>query len=332
MTEAVEKRIRIDGPHKRERPFFIVGNPRSGTTLLRFLLSSQSRLHIPPETGFLPNVMSFHGRTLNRQEVRDLVDRIGSLNREWENVVDDDDSFFDSIEDPTLGTVIDALYRSRMSRTDAERWGDKTPIFVRYIKQISDVFPNAQFVHIIRDGRDSTLSAIKKWQARYRYLDSYYLLKNWVRNVTAGQQAAQWLGDDRYYEVRYEDIVSDTENAVAGICEFLGEDFDPSQLDQTKLASKPEAECHHVEVTKPISKASVARWKREMSTFDQKLAARIAGKKLRELGYDGGPSRMTLTERLKLVRLAVRFSFADTLKKILHATGVLTIAREKARR
>ena len=65
-------------------------------------------------------------------------------------------------------------------------------------------FPDAKFIHIIRDGRDSVLSALKKWSDRYWYYDTYYLLQTWKQNVTFGRQAASWLGPERYLEIRYE--------------------------------------------------------------------------------------------------------------------------------
>ncbi|MEA3377466.1 MAG: sulfotransferase [Chloroflexota bacterium] len=184
-----------------ERPFFIVGSPRSGTTLLRFILSSNPRLHVPGETGFLPFLPKDAAGELSPHQVERVLQRIGQLNRNWDEMVEDVTSFTESLRQPTLRHVLEPLYRRKIAPYGARRWGDKTPSYVRYIPTLDQIFPTAQFVHVIRDGRDVTLSALAKWGQERWYMDSYYLLKNWARNVTQGREAGRRLGPDRYLEM-----------------------------------------------------------------------------------------------------------------------------------
>ena len=314
-----------------ERPIFIVGHPRSGTTLLRFLLSSHPRIHIPEETGFLPFLAKDREieAELSLARVQQIVERIGRLNRLWQGLVTDVPAFYAALPEPKLRFVLDALYRRQIAEHGAARWGDKTPVYVRYMPTLDQIFPSAQFVHMIRDGRDAALSAREKWPDRRRYMDHYYLLKNWVRNVDAGQKAGRDLGPDRYLEVRYERLVQDPQPVLEEICSFLGETFQPAMLDHVQLARRigpgPQG---HVEVLQPISTASVGRWKTDLSPFDQKMADRLAGPTLLVLGYElaeSGP--LSAGDTARWLFLAARFRLVDGTRGLLYALGVLTLNR-----
>ena len=324
--------MNLSNPQLVEKPFFIVGHPRSGTTLLRFLLMSQPRLYIPPETGFLPDIYRYHGRELSPTETRSLLEHIGELNYEWDQVVTDVDSFIATLPKPTLQHVVDRLYRERMRSLNAVRWGDKTPIYVRYIDQLNDIFPQSQFIHIIRDGRDASLSAVKKWGASSWHLNHYYLMANWKRNIDAGRTAGEWLGPKRYIELRYEELVADPTKQVSRLCEFLDESFDPDAIDQTQKANKPEYECHHVEVTRPISRNSIGRYKNEMSSTDRMIASAIAGHQLEELGYEVEPKRRSIADNLRLCRDGTKFLVVDRLRSLLYFLGLLNLSHSKAKR
>jgi hypothetical protein len=298
---------------------------------MRFMLSSHPRIYIPEETGFLVNLAPLADRRLSRVESKNIVERIGRMNVEWLNIVDDFDAFFDSLAEPRLMHLLDGMYRIRTRPYNAERWGDKGPAYVAHIPALDRIFPDAQFIHMVRDGRDSTVSALQRWKESMRYLDTYYVLKNWARNVDAGIEAAKSLAKDRYLEVRYERLVSEPEATLKGICEFLGETFDPAMLNHPRFAQECKNVAGHYEVYEPTSTKSVSRWQRDMPPFDQKLALRIAGPVLAKLGYDtSGETRFSFGERLRYGWLALRFKALDSLRKILYATGYLNASWRKS--
>ena len=335
MVERAQRSVRTVIPPAMDDapPFFIVGSPRSGTTLLRFMLSSHARLFVTDETGFLPFLRTDPDARLTRVEVRAVLDRIGRLNRFWSGMVRDVDAFCDALPEPRLRAVLDALYRIRIAAYGAVRWGDKTPLYVRYIADIDRLFPDARFVHVIRDGRDATLSALQKWGREKVYLDPYYLLKNWDRNVRAGQAAREMLGDGRYCEVRYEALVTRPEAVLREVCAFLGETFEPGMLDQTRLAALVGGGIDsHGEAQRPVTDARVGRWRTEMSSFQRKLADHLAGDTLEALGYPlSGAGPFTAAERLRLGALAAKFGLTDTTRTILYALGLLTLNRNRRR-
>ncbi|MEW5987746.1 MAG: sulfotransferase [Chloroflexota bacterium] len=331
-----------------EHPFFIVGHPRSGTTLLRFILSSHPRLYVPDETGFIPSLLrrsswkrdlqsswkrdlqSSWKRDLQVGEVEAILREIGRLNRHWAGLVEDAPAFYAALAEPDLAHVLDALYRRQKGEQTAARWGDKTPTYVRHIPALSQLFPTAQFIHLIRDARDATLSAQKKWSGRRPYMDSYYLLKQWARNVAAGRAAGHALGPTRYLEVFYEEMVQTPRPVIERICHFLGEDFQPVMLDHARLARQTIGPGGHVEVREPISTQSVGRWRTRLSPFDQKLADHLIGPLLASLGYElSGRGPFTTAERLRVLLLAARFRLVDTTRTALYAAGWLTLNRGK---
>ena len=315
-----------------EKPFFLVGNPRSGTTLLRFVLSSHPRLYVPSETGFLPFLGYDGDAALTLAQARRVLHRIGRLNREWAGLVDDVEAFYGCLPDATLAHLLDALYRVKLQAagSGAARWGDKTPGYALHLPLLACLFPTAQFVHVVRDGRDVALSAGKKWGQGRWYMDTYYLLRNWVRHVEQARGAGRGLAPGHYLEVRYEDLVTEPEPAIRVICGFLGEEFHPAMLDHTQLARRQIAPEGHVEVWQPISTASVGRWRSEMSPFWQKAADRIAGPTLAATGYElSGQVAPTAAERARLSALAAKYTLIEGTRQGLTRLGLLTLNRGK---
>ena len=161
-------RSREDRPFSRSRkpagpPVpFIVGVTRSGTTLLRLMLDAHPDLAIPPETHFVPSLIK---ATRKRGVSCDEAHGIVTGHRQW------GDFNLDSAEllrryceldriDPE--TTIRAFFELYAEREGKPRWGDKTPNYVRRMKQIENWIPEARFVHMIRDGRDAALSRFKR--------------------------------------------------------------------------------------------------------------------------------------------------------------------------
>ena len=296
-------------------------------------MSSHPRLHIPEETGFIPFLVKDVDANLSLEEVHVLLDRIGRLNYLWHNLVDNIPELYSSLPEPKLRHLLNELYCRQIAVHGASRWGDKTPNYVNYIPLLSAIFPTAQFLHLIRDGRDTTLSAIAKWPERGWYMDSYYLLTNWARNVRAGRRDGQALGPDRYVEVRYERMVQEPQQTLHEVLAFLDEEPHPAMFDHTRLARKlgPGPQ-EHVEVQQPVSTASVQRWRTEMVPFEKKLANRLAGELLQELGYElADVDPLSASETARALLLSGKFHLADAARTLLYATGILSLNRDLRR-
>jgi hypothetical protein len=319
-----------------ERPFFIVGNPRSGTTLLRFMLASHPRLWVPSETGFVPYLRVSPDRKLSPAETARTCRRIGRLNRRWSDTAAATSAAVRQREKLRLGELLDTLYRRRMAGCDAARWGDKTPGYVLHMPLISRIFPSCQFIHLIRDGRDVTLSALAKWRHRFPallYMDEYYLLRRWALSVRCGREAGAELGRERYLELRYEELALDPEGALIRTCAFLGEEFHPGMLHHEALARRVISPAGHVEVREPVSSARIERWRREMTPAALWEAERVAGCTLVEFGYELSENiKPSLTARSRLVLKALRYGVTRSIQRALDLCGFVRLNRGKRRR
>jgi sulfotransferase family protein len=267
-------------------PLVVLGVSRSGTTLLRVVLDRSSGIAIPDESFFIPLLARRHGRTITADRFLDDVARIPSI-RDWG--VGGGDVAPRLHDGMPTGAAIAAIYEAYADRAGKPRWGDKTPMYMRHLGLLDRLFPDAQYVHLVRDGRDAALSLLDMPEGTFT--------RTWAHPRTATQFACLWrkevgdaralgarVGPGRYREVRYEDLVAAPERTVAGICAFAGIPFDSAMLDyvgEVDVSAKP----HQQRLLRPPT-AGVRSWRDEMSADDVDAFEGIAGHLLHELGYE----------------------------------------------
>lgn len=288
-------------PVEREDPFvFIVGRGRSGTTLVRAMLTSHSDLAIPNETHFI--VPLSRDRHLFHSDGRPNVDALLSkLRRQpgFRSMGLDDDEVACVLGEDRPGTYADAirlLFRMHARNQGKNRFGDKTPIHVLHIEYLAELFPEARFIHLIRDGRDVTLSIMDQhWGPESVWEGAVY----WKRFVQTGRRAGACIGSDRYLELRYEALLDEPEHHVRALCDFVDLDFDPGMLRYFEKAEEITAgETHHRNVHLPPTK-NLRDWRSEMGASDCELFEVLAGDLLAELGYERANSRVTVSARTR---------------------------------
>ncbi|HEX4157423.1 MAG TPA: sulfotransferase [Rhizomicrobium sp.] len=269
--------------------FFIVGAGRSGSTLLRLLLTAHSRIHIPPETWFIiPLVerMPIEAR-LSTTQTEDVVDIIIS-NYRWPDMEIDAESLkrdSATLELPRLRQVIDLVYDHLLRRSGKARLGDKTPPYIAIVPQLAALYPEAKFIHLIRDGRDVAISYIEMtYECRFydgRRFDWIAALEK-ARSYRRSEHAAQIL------EVRYENLVARQEATLREICTFLGEEFEPQMLDpQPRITAIPERERHiHRKINRPVSPDLIGVWRRKLSGIECFLMESCLRDYLIDFGYE----------------------------------------------
>jgi hypothetical protein len=312
-----------------ERPIFIVGVHRSGTSLLRYMLNSSPRIYIAPESDFIPRF--FLGKPqqeLDDEAIDSLLQTIFSeynnYRSEWQGELPEASAFVEAMPDRTPTSFLATLYGTYAEQHQAERWGDKTPIYASYMDLIDRLFPNAQFIHIIRDGRDAALSMLDKWADREFHVDPFFAARNWVRRIRRAQASGARLGPDRYCEVRYEALVADPDGELAKLCQFLDEPYRPQMARPQVLGRQTiEPGSWNEPIRHPPSTARIGRWREDLSLADQRLTQRIEGKLLLELGYqleELGP--MPWTERLRLAALALKYVSLQAGRRVLQEVGL----------
>jgi hypothetical protein len=147
------------------------------------------------------------------------------------------------------------------------------------------MFPDAQFVHLIRDGRDCVASLLTMpWFKQ----DIYAAICSWVEAIDSGRRARRQLPPDAYFEVRYEDVVAEPAGRLAELCEFLGEDYDPAMAEPNKIAGStiPDRKTWHADAQKAVIASPSGRWTERLEPWQIAICEAAMGSRLREFGYE----------------------------------------------
>jgi hypothetical protein len=295
-------------------PFvLIVGRGRSGTTLLQAMLDAHPDMAIPPESHLLVGLIQRRGRYEARggfhvdRFLADLEPHYGF--RRWD--LPSAAVATELRHGPPADTADAArrLWRCYARRHGKSRYGDKTPINVMHIPSLARFLPEARFVHIIRDGRDVTLSYLEQSFGAESLLEAAY---RWRRDVRTGRRDGAALGAGRYLEIRYETLVEDPERVLPELCDFVDLSFDPRMLEYSRHRGRvlaPKIRPAHERLALPPTKG-LRDWRRDMRPQDLATFEAVAGDLLSELGYERAvprPSAATaLAARVGLLRVHAR--------------------------
>jgi Sulfotransferase family len=268
------------------RPFFIVGSPRSGTTLLRQMLDGHPRLAIPDESHFVVGLAPRWWRRRRAVTVDDVLahPRVAR----WDVPPDELRAGAAVTDDAGFAEVVGAVFGAYASAHGKARWGDKTPGYVTHLPFLADLFPDSQFVHVLRDGREVAASlADWSWGPPSAVSGAFW----WVHKVQAGRRAGRRLPADRYLEVRLEDLIADPEATLREVCRFLGEEYDPALLDYPDRVAAagpgPAQERHLVAPPTPGLRA----WRDGLPNRAQEAVEQVCRRTLADLGYPVPPRR-----------------------------------------
>lgn len=195
--------------------------------------------------------------------------------------------------------AVRAVFELFAARQRKRLYGDKTPGYVNHLDLLGGLFPEAKFVHILRDGRDVALSYLDRpeWGPRTVAEAAFY----WRTRVQRGRVSGARLGPARYLEARYEALVDDPERTVSEVCAFLGLDFTPAMLGYhekgTPFAAHTKDPSAFESSASPITKG-LRNWREQMSETDMALFEAIAGDMLGDLGYELSGLKPTVGTRL----------------------------------
>lgn len=321
-----------------DRPIFVVGCPRSGTTMLQLMLHAHGRIAIPPETRFL---LEGYRNRRNFGDLRDADNRRGLARwivaRPQTRFVDlglDPEEVTEEIVagPPTLGSAMAIVFRAYARRFGKPRWGDKRPAYVSNLPLLSRLFPDAQIVHIVRDGRDCVASL---GEMPWHKAGIYEAVSAWAQAVSHGQWASRALGPDSYYEVRYERLVTDPEHELVALCRFLGEEYDPAMTDPAAVAdvAVPKHKTWHARTHGEVTAERVGSWSERLEPWELGLCEAVLGDQLASYGYElSGAPTPPVTHRLRYELVAGRHRLAPIKRAIIEGYERLPISPSVAAR
>lgn len=301
-------------------PFpFVVGCGRSGTTLVRAILDAHPDLAVPDESYF----PVWLGRRRDRYErpegfatdrlVADLLAH-ESFAR-WGLPAEVVRAAIVDAAPTSFADGVRAYYRAYAHAHGKRRYGDKTPIFVLHLPVLAELFPEARFVHMVRDGRDVVLSRVATAWGTNRF---DFETMQWRSHVEQGRAAGRTLGPDRYVELRYEDLLDDPERVARELCRFVEIDFDPVMLRyHERAAPLVEAQPHpdeHRNLLRPPTKG-LRDWRTELDAEHRALFEALAGSTLADLGYERTGAAARPATRLRALRARARYAATMRLRQ-----------------
>lgn len=256
-------------------PIFIGGAGRSGTTLLRVILDSHSRIACGPELKVIPSIAYLWAEFQTK-----YAPFLAESRMESEDI------------DRVFRAFIVGLLEPLRRYEGKARVAEKSPNNVFFFPHLHRIFPDATFLHMMRDGRDVVASLLTmEWKTPggtpIDYTrDARLAARYWAKAIVAARAfAQQTAGRSRYLEVRYEDLVAQPESCLRALFAYIEEPWEPGVLAYHKtpraLADESSAEA----VTRPVHRASVGRWQGQLSAGDRSAVKDEIGALLVEIGY-----------------------------------------------
>ncbi len=269
---------------------------------MRLMLDSHPEMAIPLETHFVPDLIK--ARRWERADA-DRLAEVVTTHRRWGDFHLDADELtrrFNAVEPLEIGELIRTFYRYYAEQQGKPRWGDKTPGYVREMIRIEHVLPEARFIHLIRDGRDVALSVLgMDWGPDT--VES--AARRWKKRVLRGREQAARL--PHYIEVRYEDLILDTEPTLLPRLRLRRARL--RRVDAALLRARRGAPCgegratstagpiapavsaehrmqSHALAKEPPKADRVYRWREKMTPEQRAEFEAEAGDLLLDLGYD----------------------------------------------
>jgi hypothetical protein len=291
-------------------PFFIVGSGRSGSTLLRLMLASHSRIAIPPETWYLTDLVEEFplDRVLQENEISKAMSVMTNHYR-WPDMGLDAAEMrcrVANLSEVRLRDLVEIVYRWHMEVEGKSRWGDKTPAYIEIVPLLAAMFGDAKFIHLIRDGRDVAKSFQRQgwygpWMRGYT--------REWLRAVEFDMKFSKTPLNERILRVLYEELVLQPEATLRRICAFIDERFEDQMLQWQGKADNAvplREKKFHSGLDKDMSPSDVSRWKREMTSREIFVAEALIGTQLRHFGYERRYRSMLWSPLLAVTRIYCR--------------------------
>jgi len=286
-------------------PVFVVGCPRSGTTLLyNMLLSSGNFAVYLAESNVFNLLVPRFGDLRVQSNREELMDAWLQSKLFRASFLDAAEIRAEVISNCRNGGDFLRIVMQQIARSQGvERWADNSPEELLHAVRIKEALPDALFIHMIRDGRDVSLSLDArphKWVRPFSWDREDSLAVTgifWEWMVEGGRKQGRKLGGD-YLEIRFEDLQAEPENTLQEIGEFIRHDLNYQRIQQVAIGSVRDPNTSF----KGDPSGPVGRWKKKFSPEKLALFQNLVGATLRDLDYPLAESDAPV-DRLKALRL-----------------------------
>lgn len=294
-------------------PIFIVGPPRSGTSLLSAILGSHSRIACGPETDLFRALPIEQAADIAVSEnwIPNAINRLEQIKYPDGNSLASHFGLSAEIlreslaaQTRSLQAIYSVIPETFAATQGKSRWAEKTPRHLFYVEQIRELFPSAKIIRIIRDPRDSIPSVIKNIGLSASLVGEFY------RWADVYKKSAPFFHSDKNsYTIRYEDLVVDPERQTRAICQFIGEEFELAMLERAGANYvRVATETWKRDIDKKITADNIYAWKSKMDPDIAKAASLICCEALESLRY---PDPVRPERELNVFPLGANFGVAN---------------------
>lgn len=286
--------------------FFILSRPRTGSTLLRTMLDAHPDTLVPPECQFVVNLYPKYGRTRGWTRER-LVAFTADLAKEplfrtWQLDIRELRKRLLSDSPPAsyadLCRAVYLSYRSFYDKGQVLALGDKNPGHVLHLSLLRKLYPDARFIHLLRDYRDNHLSLVK---AGFEFPSIGYTTAKWVHfyRLVARHEAR---APSQFLTLHYENLVADPGRELARVCNFIGVDFDERMLNYYRKKEQlltayrgTRFEELHSGILEPPRVRHIGLWRNQLDRHQVNVADFVAGTVGDQAGYTGNTESSSLS-------------------------------------
>lgn len=320
---------------KLPTPVFILGSGRSGTTVTASLLNRFPRVHIAKETGYIGLEVE-RLRTVNDPaSLRALIESVNSwLSKEQWEIQASEQGFRDFCDRYLISggrAFIHYVWQldSPVPWGELDFIGDNTPLYVMAIPAILEFFPDARFIHMMRDPRDIVCSIVRM---RFGADDLVTAAMEWHLYVGCWLMAERIIPAANRTECRYEDLCTSPEEAVGKLADFLGRPRAEATAAIAAHASgatddprfrKVATLQHHTRLAEPLNAGRIARFRKELTADQIRIIEEIAQYGMRAYGYE--PTRwhthpLMREDRMYLFKAMIRDMSRRIYKRFVRRT------------
>ncbi len=282
------------------KQIFIVGTPRSGTTLTAKILGKHSQIFMPGETHFFSDIYSMNsgkcGDDFNTNK-DEAIHRLLTLYKRYNEPLDqqrvdgliENENLRQQIEQnaDSYESLLNIFMEAQMRHENKQRWGNNAPRDIFYLPEILSFYPDAKIIVCVRDIKDFLLSYKGKWKATTpehveRLKKLYHPVVTsmlWKSSMKLIPKIIGMVPPNNFYLLKYEQLVTKPEQEIKNLCTMIEEYFEPAMLD-IKFANSSAGTTGN-----GIFSSSVGRWKKDLPLEDAYIAQSITKKELYKLGY-----------------------------------------------
>lgn len=268
--------LEIKAKHIKNYPIiFIGGYGRSGTTLVRAILDAHPRIRCGPETKIIPTLLGFLTKYLSTRGVQNDLNEAGISSK---------------LLDEALNIFIFYVLKYRKYNQD-QRLCVKDPDILHYIKYLHKIFPKSKFIHVIRDGRSAAYSFMKRVKEPLTFSKFRVYLSSWNSYNRYVDQECINLGEKYCFQVKYENLVTNSTNQLEKLMKFLDEPWSDELLKHANHFEDNEIQVSELEwstdqIKNPIYNNSLGLpWLVNIKNYNTK-AISVVAPMLKKFGYE----------------------------------------------